>query len=59
LVEAAIALTTSATEDRVAPLRRAAVWVRKHKRGDALSLLIARWGELRLGSQPANEETDE
>ncbi len=59
LVEAAIALTTSAKEDPFAPLRRAAAWMRKRKRGDALSLLIARWGELRLGSEPADEEADE
>ena len=48
--EAAIALTVGTDSDVYEPLRRAAVWLRRRKRSDAISLLVARWGELRLAA---------
>jgi hypothetical protein len=59
LVESAIALSCCADRDRFEPLRRAASVLRRQKRGDALNLLVARWGELLRGAETVYGEADE
>ncbi len=50
VAEGAIALTATGLPDRFAPLIAAGVWLREREEGGALSLLVARWGELRRAS---------